>query len=267
MISLLDSLRDAIALCRFCSSRNLEIGLAILLSAVLVIHWAQSSSGRLPEMTAYPAGAERKQTFFGFMEPIIDMQNTKIMRDREALLEISRDLEAGKRASLLQSLKLQSLAERYRVEWYPENLVEVAYELELRIDFVPVSLVVVQAAKESGWGTSRFAREGNNLFGEWCYRKGCGMVPSQRRAGARHEVRVFDSVEDSVIAYMHNINTGRAYGALRELRAQSRRDGATANGLKLADGLIFYSQRRQAYVDEVKAMIRQYLEFCGGGSE
>ena len=71
---------------------------------------------------------------------------------------------------------------------------------------------------ESGWGESRFAQQGNNLFGEWCFTKGCGIVPSQRKEGATHEVRRFDSVDDALASYMHNLNTGHAYKALRVAR-------------------------------------------------
>ena len=241
--------------------RKTEIGLAALLAVILIAQLWWSHHNRLPDMTAYTEVAERKAAFFNYLTPIIESRNQTILEERTDLLAILRDLEAGKDPSFLQKLKLESLAKQYRVDWDPENITELAYDLEQRIDSVPVSLVIVQAAKESGWGTSKFAREANNLFGEWCFEAGCGIVPAKRPANARHEVRSFDSVSDSVTGYMHNINTGRAYDMLRELRAQSRLGGTTADGLKLADGLIFYSQRRQAYIDEVKTMIRQYHAF------
>ena len=86
-------------------------------------------------------------------------------------------------------------------------------------------------------------------------------MPERRPAGARHEVRDFDSVEDAVTAYLHNINTGRAYQRLREIRAQLRRAGEKPSAIALADGLLFYSERREEYVNEVKRMILQYHKF------
>ena len=77
---------------------------------------------------------------------------------------------------------------------------DIINELILRVDVIPVSLALAQAANESAWGTSRFALEGNNVFGQWCYKKGCGIVPAERRSGATHEVKSFTSVERSVQA-------------------------------------------------------------------
>ena len=101
----------------------------------------------------------------------------------------------------------------------------------------------------------------HNGFGKWCFEPGCGIVPKRRAAGARHEVRDFDSVEDAVSAYLHNINTGRAYQRLREIRADLRRAGEKPSAIALADGLLFYSERREEYVNEVKRMILQYHKF------
>jgi Bax protein len=129
-----------------------------------------------------------------------------------------------------------------------------------RVDTVPLSLVLAQAANESSWGQSRFAQEGNNLFGEWCFREGCGIVPEQRSAGKSHEVAAFDSVNASVRSYLHNLNTGRAYAALRKLRQQARAAGEAPKAMVLASGLARYSERGLAYVHEIKAMIRSNRE-------
>jgi uncharacterized FlgJ-related protein len=125
-----------------------------------------------------------------------------------------------------------------------------------RVDTLPVSLVLAQAAIESGWGTSRFAREGNNLFGQWCFDPGCGLVPAARRTGARHEVAAYASVNDSIDAYLLNINTHSAYRDLRELRARARAEGREPTGLELATGLRSYSERGELYVQDVRSIIR-----------
>jgi len=212
-------------------------------------------------MSAYPAGAERKAAFFDYLEPIVAAKNAEILKDRAALKTMSSDLDTQGSLSARQLDRLDSLAQKYALEEDSSAPAQRLRVLLRRADIVPLPLVLVQAAKESGWGTSRFAREANNLFGQWCYTRGCGMVPDRRSAGAKHEVKAFDSVDEAVAAYLYNINTGRAYQRLREIRASLRRAGEKPSAMALADGLLFYSQRREEYVNEVKRMIVQYYKF------
>ncbi|OUX34142.1 MAG: hypothetical protein CBE20_02230, partial [Gammaproteobacteria bacterium TMED260] len=149
------------------------------------------------------------------------------------------------------------LAEHYDLDTSALSDREIANELYLRVDKVPVSLALAQAANESAWGTSRFARQGNNIFGQWCYEKGCGLVPRRRPSGATHEVKKFDSIQESVNAYINNINTHPSYGYLRELRARMRDQNRPLDSLGLAVGLGSYSQRGDNYVDEVQNLIMQ----------
>ncbi|WP_082780809.1 glucosaminidase domain-containing protein [Cephaloticoccus primus] len=128
-------------------------------------------------------------------------------------------------------------------------------QLLLRVDTLPPSLVLAQAAIESAWGTSRFARQGNNLFGLRSY-DGRGLVPRRRAAGARFRVAIYASPRDSVRAYFQTLNTQPAYHRLWALRAEARRSGQPLSGLRLADGLSAYSERGEAYVRQVKALIR-----------
>ena len=118
-----------------------------------------------------------------------------------------------------------------------------------------MSLVLAQAANESGWGTSRFARQANNYFGMWCYQAGCGLKPRQRDQGQSHEVKHFKHVQDSVISYLHNLNTNRAYQPLRDLRQTTRDLGAPLRGVLLAEGLHAYSSRGEAYIKDIQTMI------------
>lgn len=234
---------------------------AIAAAALAMLVSPAPSNAELPDMTRFAAGAERKAAFFGFLEPIVIAKNARILRDRASLREMADDLDAGRSLSSRQLDRLESLAEKYALVDDDADPAQRVRQLLLRADAVPLPLVMVQAAKESGWGTSRFAREANNLFGQWCFEPGCGIVPKRRAAGARHEVRDFDSVEDAVTAYLHNINTGRAYQRLREIRADLRRAGEKPSAIALSDGLLFYSQRREEYVNEVKRMILQYHKF------
>ena len=151
---------------------------------------------------------------------------------------------------------LHELAERYRLDKL--RIEDQAFSVRLlrNVDTLPVSLVLAQAANESGWGTSRFALEGNNLFGEWTYAKGTGMVPRERKPGATHEVRLFNSLQSSLRSYMHNLNTHRAYTGLRKIREQLRNAGQRPDGPSLARGLHAYSERGSAYILDIEQMIR-----------
>ena len=114
---------------------------------------------------------------------------------------------------------------------------------------------MAQGANESAWGTSRFAKAGNNFFGQWCYTKGCGIVPAKRDSGTKHEVRKFGNPQQSVGGYIFNLNTGRVYSLIRKMRAEARAKFTDPSGYELAKGLIKYSQRREAYVKEIRSMI------------
>ncbi len=243
----------------------LAIGIAGAFAAGLLAFWLlllpTPAGSSLPDMTAYPAGAERKAAFFGYLGPIVAANNALILEDRATLEALSTDLDARGSLSARQLGRIESLAQKYALDDADADPAQRLRILLRRVDIVPLPLVLVQAAKESAWGTSRFAREANNLFGQWCFKPGCGLVPERRGAGASHEVRSFESVEAAVAAYLHNINTGRFYQRLREIRASLRRAGEKPSAISLADGLLFYSERREEYVNEVKRMIIQYHRF------
>lgn len=145
---------------------------------------------------------------------------------------------------------LERLAARYETQ--PDRL-----DLLLRrVDTVPVSLAMAQAAIESGWGTSRFALHGNAIFGQWTTAEGKGLVPSAREEGKTHKVRSFNRLSDSVSAYLLNLNTHPAYAEFREMRQEARRRGETPDGQMLAGGLEAYSEKGGEYVELLRNMIR-----------
>lgn len=197
---------------------------------------------------------ERKQTFFDYFAPIIQQKNNALREQRDQLLAITGRYKVGKNLNRREQARLESLLEEYYVaEDLP--LDEQLAELEKRINILPTSLALAQAAKESAWGTSRFARQGNNFFGEWCFTEGCGIVPKKRSAGAYHEVRKFGFPAQSVFSYFRNINTHSAYEELRDLRSALAETGQPLTGLALAVALTNYSERRERYVKEVRSII------------
>jgi Bax protein len=259
---MISNLRDKIPKLENLTHRMIDIGLKVSAGLLLLIVVVISiSSNNLPDMTSFDAGNERKSAFLDYLTPIIETGNLVIEENRQWLLEISDELTRGESPSFFDNRRIHSLADQFLIESEDVEPTSVVNQLLLRVDSFPVELVLVQAAKESGWGTSNFARKGNNLFGQWCYQKGCGIVPSKRNDDAVHEVQVFNSVDDAVAAYLHNLNTGKAYRQLRDIRSQLRSAGKTPDAVSLADGLLLYSERRQAYVDEVKLMIHQNRKF------
>ena len=189
---------------------------------------------------------DKKQRFFDFMRPIIIDENARILKLREKLLA-ARENNNNKRF-------VARIAKTYTVNWDDEK--ENWDKLLERVDTVALELPLAQSADESAWGQSRFARQGNNFFGQWCYTKGCGIVPSERNRGSTHEVAKFNSVNDSVRSYLKTINTGRVYALLRKIRRENRAAGKQPDAKAQAGGLIKYSQRREKYVKEIRAMIQ-----------
>lgn len=199
----------------------------------------------------------KKQQFFDFLQDYIVAENKVIAETREQLRPYVDIVNSGVGLSPRERRWILELAEQYGVdtaELSDHGMVTVLWR---RVDVVPVSLALAQAANESAWGTSRFTLEGNNLFGQWCYEEGCGLVPERRREGATHEVKAFESVTSGVRAYLRNINSNPSYQDLRELREDMRRRGEPLDSMRLATGLSRYSQRRGAYVDEVQNIILQ----------
>ena len=199
----------------------------------------------------------KKQMFFDFLELYIVEQNVRIGRTRERLLELSDVVAEGVPLSNDERTELTSIAQRYFLNIEEMRDPELLYELLMRVDTIPAPLALAQAANESAWGTSRFTLEGNNLFGQWCYDEGCGIVPSRRRPDASHEVRAFESIDAAVQAYFLNLNTHDRYQNFRDMRFQMRNQRGELDPLVLAYGLEGYSERGDKYVDEIQTIIQQ----------
>ncbi|MFD2632867.1 glucosaminidase domain-containing protein [Idiomarina piscisalsi] len=209
----------------------------------------------MPEFSAMTDVSEKKEAFFRFLLPMVEAENIRILHERAYLKDVYGRFQEG-RLTADDKQKIDEWIEYYRLEEdiaIDDNLFGL---LKRRMDIIPEMMVLVQAANESGWGTSRFSRMGLNLFGQWCYVKGCGLVPTGRGEDGRHEVAKFDSVNESVKSYMRNINTHGAYLDLRLLREQKRLDNEDITANDLIVGLESYSERGDEYIEELRAMIR-----------
>ncbi|HWV16554.1 MAG TPA: glucosaminidase domain-containing protein [Cellvibrio sp.] len=216
-----------------------------------------TSNTLLPDFSAINQAPERKQLFLETLRPLVEQKNLLLQSTRDRLLEIKSEYAGNQQLNASDTEQLNRMREDYKVDrqQFPDDGKAIDILL-LRVDVIPASMVLAQAAIESGWGTSRFAEEANNLFGQWCYTPGCGIVPARRAASAKHEVRKFDSVEDALNSYYRNINTHNAYRALRDLRAKIRHDESTFTGSALIAGLSKYCGRGPIYISELRALIR-----------
>lgn len=196
---------------------------------------------------------EKKTVFFRALLPMVLAENLHIWNQRVFLLQqfgngrIDPLSDAGQ--------ELASIADQYKVSG-DLNDPKVRETLLNRVDVVPVALVLAQAAQESGWGTSRFALEANNLFGIWTWDSEQGSVPVNRPGDANHLVRVYPDLQSSVRAYLHNINIGFAYVDFRNMRAHMRATGKPLDAFQLAGALNRYSITGSAYIENIRAMIR-----------
>lgn len=208
--------------------------------------------------SSYAVSPKARQQFIKFMAPKIERVNRRIIKTRSHVVQLhaaweERHVLAGK-----QSYWLQKMAKLYRVKNDTFTTENGWHKLIVKVDGLPVSLVLAQAINESAWGRSYFAKKANNYFGIWCTAPGCGIIPRRRPAGATYEVRTFSNAESSVSGYLLNINRQRSYRGLRALRAKQRKYGRGLSGYMLAEGLRHYSQLGVKYVGRIKAIMRKY---------
>ncbi|MDN3648712.1 glucosaminidase domain-containing protein [Reinekea marina] len=228
-------------------------------SLLSVYTFSESSSiqefSGLPDMAAIQDVREKKSTFFNYLEPMIAQVNQRIEGERAWLHVVERQIQLGTELKRWQTLYLEELGQYYKVD---EEVGSKAFFNQMfnRVDVLPASLVLAQAANESAWGTSRFAVDGRNLFGQWCFTKGCGLVPQGRDDSESHEVRVFDTVYDSINAYFRNINTHWQYVQLRTIRKELRYLNQRLDSHYLAWGLEGYSIRGVHYIRELIDMMQ-----------
>ena len=208
----------------------------------------------LPDFGSYVDVKEKKSAFFEYLLPLVRFSNQLVRVDRERFKRVQSDpinLKSPEAKKITRRLN-----SRYKIVLDRFPNLSFLEELDKRIGQIPESLALAQAAKESGWGTSRFSKQANNLFGQWCFTKGCGIVPARRSKGMTHEIQKFDSVGDAIEAYVKNLNTHRAYTKLREKRYSLLKEGESPSGSELAITLTEYSERGAIYGQEVASLIR-----------
>jgi len=188
----------------------------------------------------------KKETFIKIVLPLIVAENERILADRKKLL-------------ILSDKKFTTDLEK---QWLRQKLLEYKVKrgdlkkLVVRMDIIPTSIALAQAAKESGWGTSRFALEGNAIFGQWTW-SGQGIAPLDRESNKNHKILKFPILRASVKAYQNNLNTHKSYSKFRQKRLTLRSKNKDIKGLELTETLSNYAQTGSEYTKILNQIIRQ----------
>jgi Bax protein len=189
---------------------------------------------------------KRKEFFIQIVLPLVLKENNNIRLDRKRLFSIINK-------SNNTNLEKKWLEKKYKQYGIPSKDLS---SLKIRMDEIPVSLAIAQAAKETGWGTSRFAQEGNALFGQWTW-SGEGLKPKDSDKNEGHKVMKFNVLQASVRAYQRNLNTHSSYREFREARAKLRDQGQSLDSLLLAEYLNEYAETGNQYVEVLQKIIKQ----------
>ena len=203
--------------------------------------------GKLPyELKEIQSVKKRKELFIQIVLPLILEENNKILLDRKKLFAILNKNNNSNSDN----------------EWLIKKFNQYGVSnkdiptLKRRMDIIPPSMAIAQAAKETGWGTSRFALEGNALFGQWTYTDK-GIKPAAAEAGTTHKVMMFNVLKSSVRAYTRNLNTHKSYRKMRYIRAIQRDNKGNLNSLELVDYLDRYAETGKEYTIILKKIIDQ----------
>jgi len=212
-----------------------------LLLSLLLITSTLSADGLSKEYYEIKDVKQMKKEFFSFIKEMAIIENKSILSDRKYIKE---NFDKN-------TTRMSQIQKRYGIK-SKSKLDTYLYT----IDIIPTSMVMTQAALESGWGKSRFFIKAKNIFGQWTW-TGKGLAPLGRDTGKKHKIAIFPSYQKSVRTYMINLNKGWAYKVLRDLRADQRAQNKKISGSFIADGLVNYSQKKEAYVKSVRNFIRQ----------
>lgn len=222
----------------------------ILLLTLLIFTSSYANKG-FPKEYYELKGQKAKEYFFNYLKQKVEIENLKILEERAFILSLKANKNLEKNSKDYK--QLQALQKKYKVKKIYD------YETFLqRVDIIPPSLAIAQAATESAWGKSRFIKQANNIFGHWTYDKKIGMVPLRRDAGKKHMIRIFPTLKASIAVYMRNLNRNSAYKDFRINRAKLRANEKFINGLTLSEGMTKYSAIGYEYVKILKSIIKKY---------
>ena len=203
--------------------------------------------------------------FIASFLPKIHLSNNSTLLLRNKILEFRDSLQEYGKLSASQTSGLNRTLFNYRLDAKkveedspPEQVKQALEELLKRVDIIPVRLVMAQAIIESGWGSSKFALEGNNYFGIRCYTPGCGMVP-EGVDSAEFFVKTYPNITSGITNYIWVLNTGNVFRGLRNARLEFREEGKPIDPYVLVEKLTAYSEKRGEYIDMVTEIMKDYI--------
>ena len=237
------SLPKKIKIDPYLSSENHKINLSSLNATLpknsLPLDWQKSFS-------------LKKVEFIETLLPLIAYQNQQILVERERLFKIQNYLLDNKTLNQNDLEYLSAIADKYLIETNNKHKIDIVDKLLLSVNIIPTSIVLAQAATESGWGTSRFAKEYNALFGQYTYNEKKGVIPYEREIGKKHLIRHFSSLDKSVESYFKNINTHYAYEKFRSIRNAMHENNFD---IKLLTNALDVYAEDKSYVDTINSII------------
>ena len=237
------SLPKKIKIDPYLSSENHKINLSSLNATLpknsLPLDWQKSFS-------------LKKVEFIETLLPLIAYQNQQILVERERLFKIQNYLLDNKTLNQKDLEYLSAIADKYLIETNNKHKIDIVDKLLLSVNTIPTSIVLAQAATESGWGTSRFAKEYNALFGQYTYNEKKGVIPYEREIGKKHLIRHFSSLDKSVESYFKNINTHYAYEKFRSIRNAMHENNFD---IKLLTNALDVYAEDKSYVDTINSII------------
>ena len=237
------SLPKKIKIDPYLSSENHKINLSSLNATLpknsLPLDWQKSFS-------------LKKVEFIETLLPLIAYQNQQILVERERLFKIQNYLLDNKTLNQNDLEYLSAIADKYLIETNNKHKIDIVDKLLLSVNTIPTSIVLAQAATESGWGTSRFAKEYNALFGQYTYNEKKGVIPYEREIGKKHLIRHFSSLDKSVESYFKNINTHYAYKKFRSIRNSMHENNLD---IKLLTNALDVYAEDKSYVDTINSII------------
>ena len=221
-----------------------------MLGTFLFLNVSVLGKGMPSEYYEIRESKKSKKYFFDYINDLVQKENEKILKEREFVKNIlsSNILSINYNSNIF--LQLLEIKKRYRVK----NLFTLEEYLK-KINIIPASMALAQAAVESGWGKSRFIKEANNIFGHWTYDPKIGMMPEQRDEDATHFIRIFKNLQDSISAYMLNLNRNRAYKTFQNKRYELIMGNKKLDGLTLSQTMLNYSGIAEEYLKMLKLMI------------
>ena len=196
-----------------------------------------------------------KLEFIETLLPLISYENQKILFDRKKILNLRNNLLNKKTLTNQELSYLRKISNKYKVKSDNKHKIDLIEDLLISVDIIPNSIVLAQAANESGWGTSRFAKEYNAIFGEYTYDFNKGVIPLKREEGKKHLVKAFTSYNKSVESYFKNINTHYAYEGFRSLRKLMREKNNFSNVDLLVSTLDSYAEDEK-YIKTINLIIK-----------